>query len=233
MLTTSLLLTTLAIHWGFGRWLSKYSPKMHLTYKKASKMRRHTHLVILSWIYISVHQICNGYEQENCRQHILIPSFTETNAIKQRNYYRWISVNMMTSYKSRRTAKGKRKNQRGGKMVLRSGTTTQSKGVNRKRMRVSNQSRVQQHLPFLCTCFKSNEKHQKDIIAHANIGQIEAIGEIALNLLKGNIVIPNSSFQKLRPHKSKPLYLIRKKPSLKQKKAVLNQKGGFLSALNH
>ena len=116
-------------------------------------------------------------------------------------------------------------------MVLRSGTTTRSKGVNRNRVRVSKQSRVQQHLPFLCTCFKSNGKQRKDMIAHANKGQMEAIGEIALNLLKGNMVIPNSSFKRLKPHKSKLLYLTRKKPSLKRKKAVLNQKGGFLSAL--
>ena len=74
-------------------------------------------------------------------------------------------------------------------MVLHSGTTTRSKGVNRNRVRVSKQSRVQQHLPFLCTCFKSNGK---GMIAHANKGQMEAIGVIALNLLKGNIVIQNS-----------------------------------------
>ena len=69
------------------------------------------------------------------------------------------------------------------------------------------------------------------MIANANKGQIEAVGEIALNLLKGNILIPNSSFKRLKPHKSKLLYLTRKKPTLKQKKQVLNQKGGFLPAL--
>ena len=74
-------------------------------------------------------------------------------------------------------------------MVLRSGTTTRSEEVSRKRVRASNQSRVQQHSPFLCTCFKRNGKQRKDIIAHANKEQMEAIGEIALNLLKGNIVI--------------------------------------------
>ena len=109
---------------------------------------------------------------------------------------------MMTSCKSRRTAKGTRKNQRDGNMVLRSGTTTRSKGANRNPVRVSNQSRVQQDLPFLCSCFKSNGKKRKDMISHANKGQMEAIGEIALKLLKGNIVIPNSSFKRLKPHKS-------------------------------
>ena len=78
---------------------------------------------------------------------------------------------------------------------------------------------------------ESNGKQRKDMIAHANRGQMEAIGEVALNLLKGNIIVPSSSFKLLKPHKSKLLYLTRKKPSLKQKKEVINQKGGFLSAL--
>ena len=89
------------------------------------------------------------------------------------------------------------------------------------------QSKLRQHLSFLCECFKSNEKQQKDTITHANIGEMEAIGEVALNLLKGNIKVPTSSFKRLKPHKSKLLYLTRKKPSLKKKKEVLNQKGGF------
>ena len=28
------------------------------------------------------------------------------------------------------------------------------------------------------------------MITHANIGQMEAIGEVVLNLLKGNIIVP-------------------------------------------
>ena len=69
------------------------------------------------------------------------------------------------------------------------------------------QSKLRQNLPFLCECFKTNEKKKKDMIIHANIGQIEAIGEVVLNLLKGNIIVPTSSFKRLKPHKSKLLYL--------------------------
>ena len=97
-------------------------------------------------------------------------------------------------------------------MVLRSGRTTKQK------RQLSNGSKVNQHLPFPCTCFNSNGKQRKVMIAHANRGQIEAIGEIALNLLKGNILVPSSSFKWLKPHKTKLLYLTRKKPSLKKKK---------------
>ena len=69
------------------------------------------------------------------------------------------------------------------------------------------------------------------MITPANRRQIESISEIALNLLKGNIFIPKSSFERLKSYKDKLLYLTQKKPSLKQKKEVLNQKGGFLPVL--
>ena len=148
------------------------------------------------------------------------------------NHCQLISVNIMPAYKSNQRSRRTKKDQRGGNMFLRSGTTTQSKRKHSKRRGMAKQSKVKQHLPFLCICFKSNGKQRKDMIAHANKGQMEAIGEIALNLLKGNIVVPNSSFTRLKPHKAKLLYLTRKKPSLKQKKQVLNQKGGFLPALS-
>ena len=137
----------------------------------------------------------------------------------------------MPSCKASGTVESRVVHQRGGNMVLRSGTTTQTRGTKRKRSSTAKQCKFQQHLPFLCACFKSNGKQRKDMIAHANRGQMEAIGEVTLNLLKGNIIVPSSSFKLLKPHKSKLLYLTRKKPSLKQKKEVINQKGGFLSAL--
>ena len=89
------------------------------------------------------------------------------------------------------------------------------------------QSKLRQHLPSLCACFKSNEKQQKDMITHANIGQMKAIGEVALNLLNGNIIVPTSSFKRLKPHKSKLLYLACKKPSLKRRRKCLIKKEDF------
>ena len=141
---------------------------------------------------------------------------------KQMSHCLLISLNITTLHKSHRTMKRPRKNQRGGNMVLPSGTSTVLKGVSKRRLKIPKHSKVNQHFPFICTYFKSTGKQRKDMIAHANKGQMEAIGEIALNLLKGNV---------LKPHKSKLLYLTRKKPNLKKKKQVLNQKGGFLPAL--
>ena len=137
----------------------------------------------------------------------------------------------MPACKSSHTVKSRVVSQRGGNMVLRSGTTARSREEKRKQKSVAKHSKFRQHLPFLCACFKSNGKQRKDMITHANRGQMEAIGEVALNLLKGNILVPTSSFKRLKPHKSKLLYLTRKTPSLKQRKEVLNQKRGFLPAL--
>ena len=50
------------------------------------------------------------------------------------------------------------------------------------------------------------------MITMVNCGQIESISEIALNLLKGNIIIPKSSFEHLKPYKDK--LLTRKKTKL-------------------
>ena len=105
------------------------------------------------------------------------------------------SVSNTPLCRSRRSVKSRIANQRGGAMVLRSDTMTQTKGVRGKRASGSRQSKLRQHLPFLCACFKTNGKQQKHMITHANRGQMEAIGEVALNLLKGNIIVPTSSFK--------------------------------------
>ena len=63
------------------------------------------------------------------------------------------------------------------------------------------------------------------MITAANRGQIEPISEIALNLLKGNI-IPKSSFERLKPYKVKLLYLMRKKKkqaSNRRKKCLIKK----------
>ena len=118
-----------------------------------------------------------------------------------------------------RRKKPRGRTQWGGMMVLRSGTKTGSNRVEKRNTRLST---LKPHLPFLCACFKGHGKQRSDMITAANRGQIESISEIALSLLRGNIIIPKSSFERLKPCKDKLLYLTRKKPSLKQRKEVLN-----------
>ena len=89
-------------------------------------------------------------------------------------------------------------------MVLRWGTKTGSNRIEKRNTRLA---KLKSHLPFLCACFKGHGKQRRDMITAANRGQIEPISEIALNLLKGNIRIPKSSFNRLKPYKDKLLYL--------------------------
>ena len=67
----------------------------------------------------------------------------------------------MTSHKSHLTTKRPRKNQRGGNMVLRSGTSTELKGVLKRRLEIPKHSKVNQNLPFLCYQ-GTNGSHQRD-----------------------------------------------------------------------
>ena len=66
--------------------------------------------------------------------------------------------------------------------------TTQSKGVIERGPKLPKHSKFNQFLPSLCTCFKSTGRQRKDLITHANKGQIESTSEVALNRPKGNII---------------------------------------------
>ena len=74
-------------------------------------------------------------------------------------HWQWTAVNTMTSHTADRAAR--QTNQSGGNMVLRSGRTTEQK------RQLTNGSKVNQHLPFVCTCFNSNGKQRKEMIARA------------------------------------------------------------------
>ena len=69
--------------------------------------------------------------------------------------------------------------------VTHSGTNTAPSQVQK---RDTWSSKFKSPLPFLCTSFKGQGKKYRDMITAVNRGQIEPISEIALNLLKGNII---------------------------------------------
>ena len=58
-----------------------------------------------------------------------------------------------------------------------------------------------------------------------------AISEVALNVLYGKIPLNKNQKKKLAKHKEKLRALTEKKLSLRQRKHIINQKGGFISAL--
>jgi hypothetical protein len=72
------------------------------------------------------------------------------------------------------------------------------------------------------------------IISNCNNELLNAISEIALNVLHGNIELPVTSRQKLRKHKTALLALADKRRQLRRsavKRRVLNQREGFLLPL--
>lgn len=84
----------------------------------------------------------------------------------------------------------------------------------------------QEFLRYLCNC---KSKQQKLIIKNATKDQINAICEIILNILNGNLKINELQFKKFSSKKS-VLRQIVNKNSLKKKKYLI-QKGGFLQLL--
>lgn len=77
---------------------------------------------------------------------------------------------------------------------------------------------------------KSSADRNK-LIDVANRECIEALCEILLNVIRGELVIPPSLLLKLKRQKSKVRELTKKSTSLQRKRHLLKQSGGFLPAL--
>jgi site-specific DNA-adenine methylase len=81
---------------------------------------------------------------------------------------------------------------------------------------------------------KANPKLRKAIISNCNKELLNAISEIALNVLQVNIELPATSRQKLRKHKTALRALADRRKLLRRsavKRRVLNQRGGFILQL--
>lgn len=88
---------------------------------------------------------------------------------------------------------------------------------------------IDQNKHFLYLLCNSPRKVQNTLVKNATKSQIFAICEIVLNILKGNLKLPDEQIQKLQK-KKKLLRDLIKRSSLKTKKHLI-QKGGFLQFL--
>ena len=79
--------------------------------------------------------------------------------------------------------------------------------------------------------FKASLRQRHGIIDGTSSELIKAICECGLNCLKGNVSLTNVQKQKLNRHKQKLRLLADKKQSLKKKKELSVQKGGFVPLL--
>ena len=69
------------------------------------------------------------------------------------------------------------------------------------------------------------------MLQNVSIDKIKVLCEICLNLLEGNIPVNGEEKQKLKRHRKKIEVLADRKVALKQKRPIINQRGGFIGTL--
>ena len=92
-------------------------------------------------------------------------------------------------------------------------------------------SRVREHFAFLTYLQTISPRRQKVFIKVADRPILEALSEIAINLIKRNVKLSPSEIDKLRPFEEQIYQLSLKKHSINKKKRIVQQRGGFLTAL--
>jgi len=87
---------------------------------------------------------------------------------------------------------------------------------------------TERNLNFIKNIYKCKGDKRKKLISTATKDNIDSISEIALNTLKGNVPIQLNSLKKLKRHANSVRKISRKGVSVKERKRVLQQEGGFL-----
>ena len=96
--------------------------------------------------------------------------------------------------------------------------------------------RLRRQLPFLRSVLQEGNRFKRqELLQHANADQINAVSELALNLLKNKIPVTPPIMAKLRPYKKVLRDLGRRQHSVKKRCAwLVQQKGrGLFQGLHH
>ena len=94
------------------------------------------------------------------------------------------------------------------------------------------ESKVRKHKEYLTLLSKAKRvKRRQMLIDLADADEIRGICECVINLLNGNIAIKNKEKNKFKRYKNTLRHIASKSQSTKNKKKILQQQGGFLSAL--
>jgi hypothetical protein len=92
--------------------------------------------------------------------------------------------------------------------------------------------RFQYFYPLLKEMNGASNYKKKEIMKKAPPCFVRLISECGLNILKGNIKLPDDQYKKLKPHKRLLLSLSKPMLSMKKRRDLLLQKrGGFLPAI--
>ena len=81
---------------------------------------------------------------------------------------------------------------------------------------------VRQQLPFLRSVLREADQNvRREQLQHANADQVNAISELVMNTLKGNVAVPPRLLDQLRPHKQALRDMARRKHSIKRRRQVM------------
>lgn len=93
-------------------------------------------------------------------------------------------------------------------------------------------ARIKRNAPLIRALYYAAPKKRRDILAHGSPDFIQALCEIALNVLKGNVPLSKSQYSKLKTRKKVIRLLVDKRTGFKRKQqALAKQTGGFLPIL--
>ena len=91
--------------------------------------------------------------------------------------------------------------------------------------------RLQTNQPFLQLLSRSSAKRRKTLIKQATKEELISLFEICFNILEGNLPLESHMYKKLKRQRRTLETLADKKVSLRHKKKVAQQKGGFLGTV--
>lgn len=90
---------------------------------------------------------------------------------------------------------------------------------------------IKRNMALLKILIKAGPEQRRAILCGASDSLIAAIAEIALNTLRGNVPLKPEQFKALKKKKTFIRQLSNKKLSLKKKKRLIEQSGGFIGPL--
>ena len=87
--------------------------------------------------------------------------------------------------------------------------------------------RLQRQLPFLRSVLQEADNNvRRERLQHANADLVNAISELVMNTLKGNVQVPPRLLDQLGPHKRALHDMARRKHSIKRRLSVMMAQTG-------
>lgn len=85
--------------------------------------------------------------------------------------------------------------------------------------------------PFLKYLARSGPQRRKQLLKHATREELQSLCEICLNILKGNLPLDDRQLRSLKKKKTLIRDLGDRHKSIKKKRQLANQHGGFLGSI--